>query len=500
MPLNFNDMLHVRGPRDATRNNYISSSLVSSQELTKRLNNSSTRKSRPMPMTFHRVWKHADCKVMKWYNDLNGFEQPAESAPDSPNESTAVADPLQERPAEFLSAAQRNSSSILNSQGPAEPCSNLPSASPIHEPTQRGAVSTKFRTIERWCDVHPPFLHEYLLIRLADGGICRLERMGRGSDSDAIRRLGCRAHDIIQWFAPGKYPPENRSKDTSKDISKNPPDDWSTYPQELIIQIEFPQYIEFDLLDVLEVCYAVHRTKRSASYTLQRFNCYFMCSTVLATLVRRASAWDRMISNKDWLDILDQAMDVFRNTECEDNYAYFAFGLCDWANSDNPSPRGFLLEVLRETLSSVEWVVGRLKKEISQTLWGQDLGTALKTALWPDVYVVATNALHTRTETEVEDFSSKMKAAFQDNSSDSAGPILPPKLQRVVDLHMHTLTLKYLRNTATSITYTNALRRYEEPAMRSTKFMHFLSLYMRWHYVWSLKGHLTRKVPWYKSM
>ncbi|KAG8712816.1 hypothetical protein FRC08_014069 [Ceratobasidium sp. 394] len=74
----------------------------------------------------------------------------------------------------------------------------------------------------------------------------------------------------------------------------------------VVAEITFPH--EFDILDVLAVCYSIHLHNDACNYTLQQFNCYFLCSTVLAILARRAAIWEKM-SVRQWGELLEKALD-----------------------------------------------------------------------------------------------------------------------------------------------------------------------------------------------
>ncbi|KAJ1301888.1 hypothetical protein OPQ81_000728 [Rhizoctonia solani] len=477
MPRTLNNIFQTLGTRDEQekRKKYISSSLISSADLKRRLESSSTRKSRPMPMRFHRKWKDPDCKVIKWYHELGSDSNghPIESL------SEPVEEPMDDTMDDIISdmfarwRAEREAK--YSEQAFAKPNVESSSAPPVQDDS---GVSKRFKIIERWRDVNPPFFHEYLLIHLLDGGVCRLERLGQGLELDAIRQLGCQAHDIIQWFPPGEYKPEK--------LSEN--------PQELVIQVDLPR--EFDLLDVLEICYTVKKTKRSAPYTLQRFNCYFLCTTVLAILVRRTVEWSTLLRDNDWPAMLDRLVKHLQETKCEDNYAYLGLGLCDLVISGD-SPREYLLERLRRELSGADWVLGNINREFSRTLWGEDLEMATKNALWPPVYHATTNSFYGD-----QMFPSKMRAALQPTEpSSSTDPTLPPHTQKIVDLQKRDLVLNYLKSTAASVEYTSALRKYApKPIYERVLYMRLGLLLLRWHYAWELKGHLRGTIPWYKSI
>ncbi|KAG8738783.1 hypothetical protein FRC10_006473 [Ceratobasidium sp. 414] len=138
--------------------------------------------------------------------------------------------------------------------------------------------SRRFRSIEHRRDVNAPFFHEFLLFKLTDGAICRLERTGPGEGSrvDVLQGTGCPANDIVQWFDRDDYA---RSE--------------SMHRSELISEVSFP--FEYDILDVLAVCYSVQNIEECRVYTLQRYNAYFLCLTVLAILTRRAANWETEI-------------------------------------------------------------------------------------------------------------------------------------------------------------------------------------------------------------
>ncbi|KAG8773088.1 hypothetical protein FRC12_002723 [Ceratobasidium sp. 428] len=128
--------------------------------------------------------------------------------------------------------------------------------------------STRFYSIEHRRDLEAPFYHEFLILKLVDGAVCRIERVGEGSQTDAIRDLGCTSHDVIQWYAQDNY-------------------EAAIAGSGLVAIINFDQ--GFDILDVLAICYGVQHTKASSVYTLQRFNCYFLCLTILAILSRQVA-------------------------------------------------------------------------------------------------------------------------------------------------------------------------------------------------------------------
>ncbi|KAG8722560.1 hypothetical protein FRC11_002691, partial [Ceratobasidium sp. 423] len=180
---------------------------------------------------------------------------------------------------------------------------------PVHKwYTEQTQSSTRFTSIEYRRELRAPFYHEFLLVHLDDGATCRLERLGEGSRADAIRRIGCTAHDIIQWFPPNGYENDTYSKERTA----------------LIMNIDYLE--SFDLKDVLAICYSIRRGKKSSAYTLQRFNCYFLCATVITILARRVSRWERMITQETWARMVDETTNKLRTMECKDAYEYLGFG------------------------------------------------------------------------------------------------------------------------------------------------------------------------------
>ncbi|KAH7333767.1 hypothetical protein B0J17DRAFT_676787 [Rhizoctonia solani] len=200
---------------------------------------------------------------------------------------------------------------------------------------QQTQSSTGFASIQHWRTKGTPLFHEYLLILLDNGAICRVERMGEGSHRSAIKRIGCTAHDIIQWFS---------GLDCQADaISKEPAD--------LVWQIDFPR--NFDLLDVLAICFSIQQTPRCRPYTLQRFNCYFLCLTILTVLARRVGEWEGVVdTDVTWLAIINDLIGYLGHMPCESAEEYIGLGICSLLDPDHRNPRGFILDALHSQLST----------------------------------------------------------------------------------------------------------------------------------------------------
>lgn len=211
----------------------------------------------------------------------------------------------------------------------------------------------EFNSIQHWQETDNQFFHEFLIIQLTDGSACRVERMGDGSRADAVRRIGCTAHDLIQWFSPEDHASRK----------------WTHVSQEMITQVDFPR--TFDLLDVLAVCFTIqHRCPGASRYTLQRYNCYFLCNTVLILLTRRVAEWETLVTDADWTTTTDNMIDELKRTSLmpEEQYAleFLSFGIPSLLDPNSSDPAGFLLEPLRSELKDqgllnvVEETVGHL--------------------------------------------------------------------------------------------------------------------------------------------
>ncbi|KAG8782300.1 hypothetical protein FRC12_020978 [Ceratobasidium sp. 428] len=131
---------------------------------------------------------------------------------------------------------------------------------------QNGSSATSFQELDHRRSTRGPFYHEFILLKLTDGVVCRVERFGSGFEISSLRSVGSIAHDRAQWLA-------------KEDLAE------ATMNSGLITRINFGQ--EFDILNVLAVCYSIKNTQASSRYTLQEYNCYFLCLAVINGLKQR---------------------------------------------------------------------------------------------------------------------------------------------------------------------------------------------------------------------
>ncbi|KAG8738785.1 hypothetical protein FRC10_006475 [Ceratobasidium sp. 414] len=212
------------------------------------------------------------------------------------------------------------------------------------------ASSTKFISVEHRRDIHGPFYHEFLLFKLIDGAMCRLERVGEGSRADAIRYTGCTANDLIQWLNADDY---------AKFESEN--------PSVLLSEVTFPS--EYDILDVLAICYSIQNTQACKVYTLQRYNCYFLCLTVLAVLTRRAASWEDEITDHVWDSALGFELGRLSSLSAEEVKEIPMLRACAMLEPNDPHCSRPLLEELRSQLHSGSQIAGETREAVRSALW-----------------------------------------------------------------------------------------------------------------------------------
>ncbi|KAG8704396.1 hypothetical protein FRC08_002253 [Ceratobasidium sp. 394] len=218
------------------------------------------------------------------------------------------------------------------------------------ESSQEQKPPTHFTTIEHRSTLNAPFFHEFLIIPLFDGSFYRVERIGVGLDVGAVRLLGCEAQDLIEWF-----PAEQYAVFTHNKYSK------------LIAEVQFPH--EFDILDVLAVCYSIQKHIWTSAYTLQCYNCYFFCCTILSILARRTADWESIIPASRWGDLLDQAFQdmaqLASNPPKPEAGKYLALRVCSLLDPDSSEPAQFLLDRLRTLVLEHEI----FRRPLSEALW-----------------------------------------------------------------------------------------------------------------------------------
>lgn len=289
---------------------------------------------------------------------------------------------------------------------------------------QRVGSSTQLKSVQHWRNRKVPYHHEYLLIEFADDAVCRLERVGVGSRSAAIGRVGCTAHDIIQHFPPQTY----RNTLLAAD------------PSDLIVELDVEG---FDLLDVLAICYGVQQCGRSSTYTVQRFDSHFLCLTVLTILARRIAGWEDRITEGDWNSMVTGMVNKLQNASTN-AHDFFGLAISALINNDRPTPRRFILNSIQNRLSTS----GRqgLNTKIAATLWHKDLKTAVHSALSNYADGVAHHAL-----SDTDPCATRMKQLLGSREDfDSSGDLRISQFQRAIATQQAATLLNSMQACVTS--------------------------------------------------
>ncbi|KAG8704922.1 hypothetical protein FRC09_003250 [Ceratobasidium sp. 395] len=227
---------------------------------------------------------------------------------------------------------------------------------------QQVQSSTKFWSIEHCRNIEGPFYHEFLLLKLTDGNVCRVERVGDGSRADAVRYIGCPAHDLIQWFSSPDYEIFSAKS-----------------PSERLAEVNLGQ--EFDILDVLAICYSIQNTKRCCRYTLQRYNCYFLCLTVLVVLTRRVASWETRINLDGWDSCLDSMLEDLRNLSPEDSRKHPILAICAHPEPESPQRAQFVFSFLQSHLRAQAGGFKQCREAVKLMLWQANREFALRSVV-----------------------------------------------------------------------------------------------------------------------
>ncbi|CAE7193528.1 unnamed protein product [Rhizoctonia solani] len=137
---------------------------------------------------------------------------------------------------------------------------------------------TKFHTFQHRKERNALFQHEFIVLNLLDGSVCRIERMGDpNARFDALSPRGAVAYDMAQSFRPDEL--ELACLESS----------------DIVAEVELAE--DLDLIDVLKVCRAIHEGEKTRNYTLQVFNCYFFSLAIQVCLTRLVARWE----DQQWL-------------------------------------------------------------------------------------------------------------------------------------------------------------------------------------------------------
>ncbi|KAG8740594.1 hypothetical protein FRC10_004131 [Ceratobasidium sp. 414] len=220
--------------------------------------------------------------------------------------------------------------------------------------SQEQQSTTRFTAIQHRRTSNAPFFHEFLLIPLVDGSYYRAERTGVGVNAHAFVPSGCTACDLIEWFPRDKYEEFTRDK-----------------PSTLIVEVQFPT--EFDILDVLAVCYSIQQNKRARRYTLMCFNCYFFCCATLSLLTRRVANWECTFTPEQLgglpRRILNHISNLVSSPSKPGAKKYVALRLCAMLDPESSQPAQRILDDLTAKLMAPRADLSMINTRLQDTCW-----------------------------------------------------------------------------------------------------------------------------------
>ncbi|KAG8785150.1 hypothetical protein FRC12_017920 [Ceratobasidium sp. 428] len=158
-------------------------------------------------------------------------------------------------------------------------------------------------------------------------------------------------------------------------------------PSERIAEVDLGQ--EFDILDILAICYSIQHTRACCAYTLQRYNCYFLCLTVLAVLTRRVANWETEIGAAQWDLRLDSMLKDMGNLPREESQKYTILAICAYLEPENPRRAQFIFDILQEHLRSRAEGFTQCNKTMRNVLWQADWEPMLRSTLTESIKVIS---------------------------------------------------------------------------------------------------------------
>ncbi|KDN47233.1 hypothetical protein RSAG8_03712, partial [Rhizoctonia solani AG-8 WAC10335] len=220
---------------------------------------------------------------------------------------------------------------------------------------------TKFRVFEHRKEKTGIFQHEFIVLRLLDTpSVCRIERMGDpDARFDALSRQGSVAQDIIQCFG---------SEDEARLKSSK-----------LISRVELP--CDFDIMDVLKICRAMHEGEKTRNYTLRVYNCYFFTLAIQVCLTRLIAHWEGEELFNAWSSEVNGVVENLTHSETDETLVASKF----------PSHQPILFRIYsilnphgHQTTPLMADIKSRLKSHIaaSSTVHRRDMTYRVNDLLW----------------------------------------------------------------------------------------------------------------------
>ncbi|KAH7332602.1 hypothetical protein B0J17DRAFT_722139 [Rhizoctonia solani] len=152
----------------------------------------------------------------------------------------------------------------------------------------------EFQTFERRKECGG-FRHEFIVLKLLDRSVCRVERMGDpNARLDALNHQRSVAHDMIHSFKP-------------EDIDQ-------AYLTTLDPIAEITPPCAFDLMDVLKICQAIYEGGKTRNYTLNVLKCYSFSLAIQIYLTRLVAHWEDQDLFATWLSQIQQGADALADS------------------------------------------------------------------------------------------------------------------------------------------------------------------------------------------
>lgn len=149
----------------------------------------------------------------------------------------------------------------------------------VHQWYERQGPHTRFTSLEYRTDRGGQLRHEFIVVRLDDGTICRFDRRAREDRrGHALKDEGTAAEDSVHVLRSFEAEYQELDKES-----------------EVLLSISFPTGEDLKL--ILAICLGIQCHPRAASYNLLRFNCYFFSWTIVTAVARRAVKWEDIMTS-----------------------------------------------------------------------------------------------------------------------------------------------------------------------------------------------------------
>ncbi|KDN44025.1 hypothetical protein RSAG8_05757, partial [Rhizoctonia solani AG-8 WAC10335] len=162
----------------------------------------------------------------------------------------------------------------------------------LTETWYKSQPSTKFTQLQYRKERKKPWEHEYIVVELDNGTVCRFDRRAHAETlADAFTSEGLDAEDtahVIDKQDGEHYPEINNDSN-------------------LVLRMHFPD--GQDILSILGICYGIQQNRETECYSLIRYNCYFFSWMIVVALARRTVDWALLGSDDQlWDELVNTTM------------------------------------------------------------------------------------------------------------------------------------------------------------------------------------------------